>query len=428
MNDEHAFRDLIDKVDGLRDEIVDLTSDLVRFDTQNVPPSGNERPCQEFVATWLRDAGLEVNVIEPDSIPGFTEHALYHSGRDYSNRPNVVARIPGSGGGKSFMLSGHIDTVPAAPGDWSRPPLEPAVDGGVIRGLGAFDMKGGVAASMSVMKLLASSGVRPAGDVYLETVSDEEHAGANGTLANRIAGYLPGGVLLSEPSGLELYSEFKGFRIVHITLRGKEGLFFAGEETVNPVEYLGELIAVLLEFRELRKRSTRIPPLYAHDPDPIPVMLPKLKASSFDWRVPMQIPESCTIEVYWQTMPGEDRTSVERQFFDFLEERLRNTELSKRVKIEYEFSHRWMPGASTAADDPFVLAALAAASGATGTNMSAKGAPYPCDMFVFRHFDVPGVVLGPRGKNAHAVDEEVEIESLVDLSRAMLMLIEEWCR
>src|SRR5262245_14869750 len=81
---------------------VDLLRSLIRFDTSN--PPGNERPCLEFVADLLRAAGVEPRFVAQDA-----------------DRPNLVARLRGRGDSPPLLLYGHVDVVPANPGEWTYP-------------------------------------------------------------------------------------------------------------------------------------------------------------------------------------------------------------------------------------------------------------------------------------------------------------------
>jgi acetylornithine deacetylase len=77
------------------DAIVRLASDLVRIPSFTT----EETVCAEWLANYLAEQGLEVDLQEVE--PG---------------RKQTVARLRGSGGGRSIMLNGHIDTIrwPAA--------------------------------------------------------------------------------------------------------------------------------------------------------------------------------------------------------------------------------------------------------------------------------------------------------------------------
>lgn len=138
----------------------ELLQQLIRFDTTN--PPGNERECVDWIAATLRDAGLEPRIVAKDS-----------------DRPNLVARLPGTGSAPPLLLQGHVDVVPAK-GDWSTRPFAGEVTDGYVWGRGALDMKGGVAMMVAAFLRAAASDVPPPGDIVLCVLSDEEAGGDNG--------------------------------------------------------------------------------------------------------------------------------------------------------------------------------------------------------------------------------------------------------
>ncbi|HEY3020661.1 MAG TPA: M20/M25/M40 family metallo-hydrolase [Solirubrobacteraceae bacterium] len=145
----------------LQAETTRLLQELIRFNTVN--PPGNERPAQEHLAGILRDAGFEVRLL------GRTEE-----------RPNLVARLRGSGAGPALCLLSHVDTVYATPGDWRHDPWSGDVADGCVWGRGALDMKSQTAAEVAAAVALAREGWRPAGDLLVVAVVDEETGGAEG--------------------------------------------------------------------------------------------------------------------------------------------------------------------------------------------------------------------------------------------------------
>jgi acetylornithine deacetylase/succinyl-diaminopimelate desuccinylase-like protein len=145
----------------LQAETTQLLADLIRFDTVN--PPGDERACQEHLAAQLEDAGLEVTL----------------AGRT-PERPNLVARLRGSGDGPTLCLLSHVDTVYATPADWRRDPWSGDVADGCVWGRGALDMKSQTAAESVAAMALAREGWRGAGDLIVVSVVDEETGGAEG--------------------------------------------------------------------------------------------------------------------------------------------------------------------------------------------------------------------------------------------------------
>ena len=146
----------------LQDEAVDVLSTLIRMKTVN--PPGNETPAAEWLAGYLSDAGLEVELCgaEPD-------------------RQNLVATLAGAEPGPVLGYLGHLDTVLADPADWTRDPWGAEVTDGVLYGRGAVDMKNQVAAEAVALARLARDGWRPPrGAVKLFAVADEEVGGRLG--------------------------------------------------------------------------------------------------------------------------------------------------------------------------------------------------------------------------------------------------------
>jgi acetylornithine deacetylase/succinyl-diaminopimelate desuccinylase-like protein len=141
---------------ALGTQAVELLGDLIRFNTVN--PPGNELPAQEFLAERLTAAGFDCELVaaEPD-------------------RPNLIARLSAEAPGQTLCLLGHVDTVPADPAEWTFDPWSGEVVDGEVRGRGAQDMKGQVAAEVAAAAALGSAGWRPAsGELKLIVTADEE--------------------------------------------------------------------------------------------------------------------------------------------------------------------------------------------------------------------------------------------------------------
>ena len=89
-------------------------------------------------------------------------------------RANLVACLPGRGGGPSLLLLSHTDTVVADRSEWQVDPWSGELRDGEVWGRGALDMKGEVAASAIAIASLARDGFEPAGDLIFVAAADEE--------------------------------------------------------------------------------------------------------------------------------------------------------------------------------------------------------------------------------------------------------------
>ncbi len=136
----------------------ELLQALIRFDTSN--PPGGEAACVAYIDGLLKSQGIATTLLEKTS-----------------GRPNLIARLKGTGSAPPLLLYGHVDVVPTTGQQWTRDPFGGDIHDGFIWGRGALDMKGGVA--MMVAAFLRAHAEKTAlpGDVILCIVSDEERGG-----------------------------------------------------------------------------------------------------------------------------------------------------------------------------------------------------------------------------------------------------------
>ena len=162
------------------EEVVRLACDLIRIPSFTT----EETPLAEWLANYLADQGLAVTMQEIE--PG---------------RKQTIARLRGTGGGRSIMLNGHIDIDPLASG-WTRDPFEPWIADGKIFGHGVFNMKAGVTACILATLALKRSAVHLRGDVVLACVAAELNSGV-GTIHAIKNGYRTDMAVIPEPYGAD---------------------------------------------------------------------------------------------------------------------------------------------------------------------------------------------------------------------------------
>ncbi len=136
----------------------EILQKLIQFDTTN--PPGNEAACIAYIRGLLSDAGIESTILAKTP-----------------ERPNLVARIKGTGNAKPILMYGHVDVVTTENQKWEHPPFEGKLVDGMVWGRGALDMKGGVAMMVAAFLRAKAEGLQPAGDILLAIVSDEEAGG-----------------------------------------------------------------------------------------------------------------------------------------------------------------------------------------------------------------------------------------------------------
>jgi acetylornithine deacetylase len=412
----------------LKEEIIRLVQTLVRIDTTAVPPEGKEGPAQRVLARTLKKAGLDVEVYDTGFLSR-SRHPLVRRERRYAGRPNLIVRMAGTGGGKSLLLSGHMDTVPCGPGRWRGNPWSGALRNGRIYGRGSFDMKGGLAAQFGVCMALKRAGVRLRGDLLAESVVDEEWAGGGGTLAARLRADSADACVIGEVSNLAVYRATRGGHFIEISVKaGDPAHYFSRDEVVGVAIAIGRILGWIDLWAHARKKAAHHGP-YRDFADPAPVQVLALEANRFDPAVPWSVPLDGRVRVYFQFLPHEDvgrvLKSVRASFHDFCSGdaflRAHPPEWRNIVDPPLE-------GHELDAGHPWTSCLAAAALAVLRRPVTATAAEFPCDAFINQnHFGIPTLVFGPSGAGAHNVDEYVTVSSVLRTAEADLAAALLWC-
>jgi acetylornithine deacetylase len=354
------------------------------------------------------------------------DHPRFWPGRDYTHRPNVIARRKGRGGGKSLLLSGHIDTVPLGVQAWKHDPFKGTLEDGRMYGLGAYDMKCGVAVMLGVMRTLQELGVSLKGDLLAETVVDEEFGGVNGTIAGRLRGDNADAVIITEPSNLAIYNGTRGGMVAHFSLTGPEGIIFGEDEPGHAIRMLAHLLKWVDIFRQ--RRRAKVPGWTGGPLDPVPVWVTKVSAGGWGMNVPLTVPAEARLELYYQLMPGEGEDQVKAELFAWVDEMVADKPNDFSGRPPLTFPMRYMPASEIPADAPLIQALNRCVQQVTGSPAEVRPLPAPSDLFTVQlDFGMQGIHYGPRGGGAHAADEFVILADLVIVTQAITLLALDWC-
>jgi acetylornithine deacetylase len=356
-------------------DIVELASRLVAIDSVNpalVPGGAGERAAAAFVADWCAERGLDVEVVGDE-------------------RPSVIARRRGSGGGRSLLLNGHLDTVGVA---GMTAPFEPRLEGGRLYGRGSYDMKGALAAVL--VAAAEASGLR--GDVIVTAVADEELASV-GTeeVLERVRA---DAAIVAEPTALEVAVAHRGFVAFEIETAGVAAHGSRPDLGEDAIVKMGPIL-VALEQLDARLQAGSRHPLAGAGAIHASLIEGGQEMSSF--------PARCVLLGERRTIPGETVGEVERELHELAG--------SAAVRVVAGREPYDAP-----VDHPFVDLVRRAA----GVD-DVVGAPFWTDAALIADAGIPTVLFGPVGEGAHAEVEWVDLASLERLREVVLDVAAEWC-
>jgi acetylornithine deacetylase/succinyl-diaminopimelate desuccinylase-like protein len=367
-----------------RDELERLLADLVGINSIN-PWITSEGPGEgevaAFIASWLREIpGVEVHLDE--AAPG---------------RPNVLARISGTGDGPHLCFNVHTDTVACA--SWPDTAFVPRRRGDDLIGLGVADNKAQCAALMTLVRRLAAN--PPLGPVTAILAADEE--GASIGARHLVRNFVADACINLEPHGIgQALVAHQGFGSFDLVVRAAAAHGVVDDAPDAGVQ-LASLIAGLAEIdREILATSV-------HDLTGKPFFHTSFIRGGTDWGT---YPAELTLGFEMGTSPGQALSNRIDEIKEMIA-RVRETEhhaLRAELIVQLE-------------NEPFVAAGheslLAAYSAATealiGLPAEAVGLNTWTDAAITQGAGIPTIGAGATGGNMHAIDEWVDVPSVSQL-------------
>ena len=235
--------------ESLADESMRHYQAILRLDTSN--PPGNERLVVDYLQSVLDSAGIETRVFAREK-----------------SRPNLVARLRGSGRKRPLLIMGHTDVVPVDPTKWKFPPFAATRDAGYVYGRGTIDDKLSVAAGLMTILELKRKKIPLDRDVIFMAEASEEGGGPNG-ITFMVEKHWPeieaeyclaeGGGVLRSAGQVRFATVATTEKIAHTIRVVARGV--AGHGSVplrsNPIVHLSQAIARIGSFRtDLRLNET----------------------------------------------------------------------------------------------------------------------------------------------------------------------------
>jgi acetylornithine deacetylase len=357
-------------------DVADLLAELIGIDSTNpslVPGAPGEGALVRALAKRAEKTGLTIDVWEP--LPG---------------RPNLVATLPGSGGGPSLMFVGHTDVVGAAPQAYRA-----EVRGTRMYGRGSNDMKAGLAAAIVAIERLAA-GPRLRGDVIFAGVIDEEWLSVGAE--DLVRRHKPDAAILPERSDDDVITGHGGFAWYAVESRGVEAAGVEQERGVDGIALLGPVLSGIAALD--RALAAKPPGPYGrgsihastiHGGDQLPVY-----------------PALCELGVERCLIGGESVAQADAEMDDLL---------TAAGAADPRFVGEWrrVVGREPVALDPahpMVTALTQAASATLGRPATVRGDLGWMDSGILVEAGVPCSSFGPLGGGEHTAEEWVDLPSV----------------
>jgi len=344
----------------------ELAARLVSIDSVNptlVSTGGGEAALATVLAEWLEQAGLEVHI----------EEAAV-------GRPNVIGVARGTGGGRSLLLNGHLDTVGLLEPDGR---LNARVENGRLYGRGAYDMKASLAAI--ALAGVECAGLRLRGDVIVTAVADEE-AASIGT-ERLLQGWTADAAIVAEPTDERLCIAHRGWVAFDIETRGRAAHGSRPDLGVDAIAKMGPILVQIEALdQSLQGRSPHA--LLGTGSVHASLIEGGQEYSSY--------PARCVLSGERRTIPGEPRPDVEAE--------LRGLLGDADASISFPFGRDPL---EVSPDEEIVRAVQDRAG-----SQDVYGAPFWTDAALFAEAGIPAVLYGPTGDGAHAAVEWVDLASV----------------
>ncbi|PSS61918.1 acetylornithine deacetylase [Ensifer sp. NM-2] len=419
MTDPNRQR-ILEKIDASRDHAIQFLQDMVAIPSV----TGDEVAIQNFMNNYLTGIGLDVDMWETDW-DDLKKHPGYRPvSRGYEGRPNIVATLKGTGGGRSLLLNGHTDVIPVGNGEgWSDNPWSAKIENGRIYGRGSCDMKSGVASHVLAVQYLKDLGLTPKGDVLINIVIDEEVSG-HGTLDTVIRGYKADAGISGETSDLHVQPACIGRIWFEIEIQGKPAGIQQRYLGVSGIA-LGQKIVQAVQELEDHRVATVKHPLYPSAIDSLPCIIGSFQAGNY----PSAFPASALLKGSIGTLPGEDHEGVKQSLVKKIAECAAEDPWMRDHPPIVRFVGYDAEAAEIPRDHAIVNTVGNVYTELTGKEPTISGRQGAADTrFLNSYGETPTVIFGP-GSTAimHANDEYVSIDDYITSIKVMALSIYDWC-
>ncbi|MCA9951572.1 MAG: M20/M25/M40 family metallo-hydrolase, partial [Anaerolineales bacterium] len=323
--------------------------------------------------------------------------------------PNVIGILRGGGSGRSLLINGHMDTVGV---DGMADPFSGEIRDGKLYGRGAQDMKASLAAMLGAAKALVDNNNRPAGDLILAFVVDEEMLSI-GT-ADLVKHVRADAAIVTEPTDLTICRAHRGFIWYEIETVGRAAHGSRYLEGIDANMHMGRFLADLDRLeKELRQR----PPHPLAGP-------PSLHASKIQGGSEISVyAANCLLQIERRTIPGETVPQATAELQAIID-RLAAEDPTFKATLKATFDRDPFEISSNA---PVVQSLERVTSTHLGHAPQHSGQTFWTDAALLAGAGIDTVLIGPIGAGLHSAEEWVDLQSVYALTAILADTAVDFC-
>ena len=379
-----------EEIATLDDLTLNLTQELIS--KKSISP--NDEGCQQLLSSYLSDMGFTI------------EHM------PFGDVSNFWATRKGSSPGGTMAFAGHTDVVPPGPlEEWQSDPFIPLIKDNLLFGRGAADMKGSLAAMITGIKRFLDLNSKFSGTIAMLITSDEEASATNGTI--KVVQELTtrktdiDWCIVGEPSSSEKLGDVirigrRGSLNGNLRIIGRQGHVAYPHDAINPIHVaipaLNELISETWDEGNEFFPATTMQLSNIHAGSGVNNVIPSFLEAMFNFRY------------------STEKTAEELK--------ARTEEILNKYNLEYEVKWRLSGQPFITKGGKLISAVKASIENCLNieTELSTSGGT--SDGRFIAPTGTQVVELGPSNRSIHKINECVDTNDLLDLSRLYTNILE----
>lgn len=399
MFDKKVFTRLSKRLDSFRDEMIELQMKLCAIPAIS-PASGGEGEAKkaEFLESYLKKCGFsDITVIKAPDIDA-----------PQGYRPNILAFYRGQSSKKTIWVMTHMDVVP--PGElslWRGDPFKAWVEKGRIYGRGVEDNQQDMVASIFAVKAFIAENIKPAYDVGIALVADEETGSKKGIeyVLNNTEVFRKDDLIIvpdaGNPNGTMIEVAEKSILWLKIRTLGKQAHGSTPEKGINSFKAASFLVTELQKLYQIFNKKDRLfsPPISTFEPTKKEANVPNINT----------IPGEDVFYMDCRILPAYKVEDVEKAIWKLAS----SIEKKFKVKIEVDIVQKAPAAPPTSPKAPVVQALKKAVKDVYNKEARAMGIGGGTVAALFRRAGFPAACWSRLDETAHMPNEYCLIDNMI---------------